>query len=327
MFKICITGCGSISTSMHGPSLARYAAEHADTELAACCDLDADRARTYAERFGFGAHYVDMHAMLEKERPNALVIVVPVEHTCRVVCDAVPHGVPILLEKPPGLTTAETDRMIAAARENDLEGRVQVAFNRRYAPLAAALRDQIEARTIRHIRYEMVRVGRRDPDFSTTAIHGVDTVRFFAGSDYAEVRFRYNPYPELGEGVADIFMDAIMNSGATAHLAFCPVAGFVAERAVVHTGDRSFWLGVPLWDSIDGDGILRGYERNALKVEIEGSALSGAEPHVKGGFYGEDAAFFDAVRAGKPVTPTLSEARQSVAVAQAMRERKDHVRT
>ena len=41
------------------------------------------------------------------------------------------------------------------------------------------------ARPLRHVHYEMTRVDRRDPDFSTTAIHGIDAVRFLAGSDYA----------------------------------------------------------------------------------------------------------------------------------------------
>ena len=41
----------------------------------------------------------------------------------------------------------------------------------------------------------MTRVERRDPDFSTTAIHGLDAVRYLAGADYAEARFRYRELP------------------------------------------------------------------------------------------------------------------------------------
>ena len=105
----------------------------------------------------------------------------------------------------------------------------QVAFNRRFAPLVREMRRHLkalpEAQAIQHLHYEMTRVDRRDPDFSVTAIHGIDAVRYLAASDFAEVRFRYQEHPALGPGVANIFMDAVMASGATAHLAFCPNAG------------------------------------------------------------------------------------------------------
>jgi predicted dehydrogenase len=32
--RICIVGCGNWSSSMHGPSYAKYAATHPDSELA-----------------------------------------------------------------------------------------------------------------------------------------------------------------------------------------------------------------------------------------------------------------------------------------------------
>ena len=43
-FKICAIGCGAMATTGHGPSFQRYAQEHPDVELAACCDLDAEKA-------------------------------------------------------------------------------------------------------------------------------------------------------------------------------------------------------------------------------------------------------------------------------------------
>src|SRR5262249_38673574 len=158
---------------------------------------------------------------------------------------------PLLVEKPPGRTGEEVDRLIAAA-ERGRPGRPvphQVALNRRYVPLVAELRRRLLAGSARvqHVHYEMTRVDRRDPDFSITAIHGIDAVRYLAGSDYAHVRFRYHEMPEFGEGVANIFMDAVLTTGTTAHLAFCPVAGVSVERAVVHVSRETFFLHVPMW--------------------------------------------------------------------------------
>ena len=49
-FKICAIGCGAMATTGHGPSFQRYAQEHPDTELVACCDLDAEKAELYRGR-------------------------------------------------------------------------------------------------------------------------------------------------------------------------------------------------------------------------------------------------------------------------------------
>ena len=49
-------------------------------------------------------------------------------------------ALPLLLEKPPGETVAEVDRLIAAAERGGRTVPHQVAFNRRFAPLVRELR-------------------------------------------------------------------------------------------------------------------------------------------------------------------------------------------
>jgi predicted dehydrogenase len=165
----------------------------------------------------------------------------------------------------------------------------------------------------------MTRVDRRDRDFSTTAIHGIDAVRFLAGSDYSTVRFSYRERPEIGPGVADIFMDAVMASGATAHLAFCPTAGVVVERATLHALGHTFFLQIPMWGGIDSPGHLRHYADGHERAHVVGDAA--AEPFVLGGFYAEYEAFLGDLAAGRTPSPDLRESRQSVAVAERIRHR------
>ncbi len=241
--KLCQIGCGEHARVAHGPSQARCARERGDLVLAGCCDLDPERAESFRREFGYARAFTDPAAMLEAERPDAVVAVVPVERTVAVGSMVLERGLPLLLEKPPGETVAEVDRLIAAADRGGRTVPHQVAFNRRFAPLVRELRRRIEeAGPLQHLHYEMTRVERRDPDFSTTAIHGLDAVRYLAGCDYAEARFRYREMPELGRGVANILVDAVMTSGATAHLAFCPVAGVLVERA---DGSRARPLALP----------------------------------------------------------------------------------
>ncbi|MBP1633999.1 MAG: hypothetical protein H6Q10_573 [Acidobacteria bacterium] len=330
--RFCLVGCGEHAVSSHGPSLALCAASRPGLELAACCDADAAKAGAFRERFGFGRSYGDLDAMIEAERPDAAALVVPVPLTGTLGARILSRGIPLLLEKPPGETVAEVDRLAAAAREGGSAGRPvphQVAFNRRYVPLLATLRDRIARlpadAPLQHVRYEMVRVNRRDPDFSTTAIHAIDAVRFVAASDFVEVRFRYQPLEGLGEGVANIFMDAALACGATAHLAFCPVAGVVVERAELHARDHTFFVEVPMWNGYDSPGRLVHLERSAVVEEVRGER--GAPAVVLGGFHGEYAAFFDSLAAGRPPEPSLEAARQSVEVAEAMRARRKEWRS
>ena len=192
-FKICTVGCGGMSTSVHGPSHAKYAATHPGTLLAACCDLDEQKAIRYRDKFGYARHYSDLVEMLETEKPDAVCLIAPVDLTCELSCRILAMGFPLLMEKPPGKTVAELDRMIAAAEARGVP--TQVAFNRRYTPVVRALKGMVT--DLQHIRYDFTRVRRTDADFSLTAIHGVDAVRFLAGADYASVRFRYQAARQL----------------------------------------------------------------------------------------------------------------------------------
>jgi predicted dehydrogenase len=324
--KLCAIGCGEHAQSSHGPAQALYAARHPGVVLAACADLDAGRAARHRERFGFGRSYADAWAMLDAERPDAVVVVVPEDQTCAVASRVLEQGYPLLLEKPPGRTPAEVDLMTAEAERGGRDGRPvphQVAFNRRFAPMVREARERIAAlgdgAPVQHVHYEMTRVDRRDPDFSTTAIHGIDAVRFLAGSDYARVRFSYGEHPELGPGVADILLDAVMASGATAHLAFCPTAGVVVERATVHARGHTLFLHIPMWGGFDSPGHLWHFEAGRLKAESSGSP--GSEAFELGGFYAEYEAFLGDLAAGRPPSPGLRESRQSVAVAERIRQR------
>jgi predicted dehydrogenase len=323
--KVCLVGCGDHATSSHGPSLGLYRAAHPRLELAGCCDSVPGRPEAYAARFGFARAYADAAAMLDAERPDAALVVVPDTRCADVACLVLERGIPLLLEKPPGRTVADVDRMLAAARRPD--GSLvphQVAFNRRHAPLVRALCERLDELggpgALQHLRYEMVRVDRRDPDFSTTAIHGLDAVRYLSGADYARARVSYQPLPALGEGVANLFVDARMSTGATAHLSFCPVAGAVVERACAHLRDHTLFLEVPMWAGFDAPGRLVHLERGRLAGEVRGET---AEAFVQGGFAAEVAAFLDGVREGRPLAPDLAESRQSLELAEVLRARRE----
>jgi hypothetical protein len=117
-------------------------------------------------------------------------------------------------------------------------------------------------------------------------------------------------------------MEGVFTSGTTVHLAFCPVSGAVTERATVYTLDHSFYLQLPIWNGLDAPGHLQHTHKGALISDEAGPQVSGSsEDFILNGFYAENEAFLDDVRAGRHPVGDVRTARQSVEIAQCIRER------
>jgi len=327
-FKICLVGCGSHSRRVHGASLQRYAREDPEVCLAGVCDLHLEAARAYARDFGFQRAYNDIDAMLAQERPDAVSVVLPPELTCRVCIPLVEKGLPVFMEKPPSMTSTEFGKLMAAAERGHAV--TQVAFNRRYTELLVRARELLDKNmppeSVCEIDYEMTRFNRRDADFSTTAIHALDAMLFLARSPYREARFSFREREDLGPGVADIFMEGTFESGARLRLNVQPVAGVILERVTVNALGQSLMLELPMWKA-QSVGNLRYWRGDQLEVELRSGGLeSEACLFEQSGFFAENKAFFDAVRAGKRPSPGVNEAWQQVALMEAMRNRVPHLR-
>ncbi len=324
-FRVCSIGCGSMAAHVHGPSYRKYAALHSDVVLAACCDLDGTKAEKFMNVFGFRRYYTDMKVMLDTERPDAVCLVVPEHLTAQISGKIMEQGYPVLMEKPPGLNREETLRMIQTADRYNVS--TQVAFNRRYMPLVQELKEiltkQFSPTGIQHIHYDFYRVGRLDTDFSATAIHGIDTVKFLAGSDYAHIRFHYQSIPGCSPEVVNITLDCEFESGTKAELSFFPVSGVLLERATVHLHNHTFFLNLPVGNSIDYPGRLMHYHTGKLILDKSGAELSDeAELFTTSGFYHENFLFFEDIRAGRKPAGDLRSALQSVEIADCIRNRK-----
>lgn len=321
--KICVVGCGNHSSMVHGPSYVRYVREYPDTVLAACCDWDAQRAETYREKYGFRRSYTDMTRMLETEKPDAVCVIVPEHLVCPTSIAVMEMGFNILLEKPPGLCLADTERMVRTAEKAGVIN--QVAFNRRYLPLYSRLKELVAQHgkdSVQGLFYEFYRCHRTEPSFETTAIHGIDAARHIIGCDYQEVRFAYQPLENIGHNVVNILMDCVFENGVYGRINFCPCTGLTVERICVNAADQSFLVNTPIWDGFDTPGELLHVVQGKTVRQISGlEVCESQEMYETNGFCDENRAFFEDVRAGRKCENDIRSTLQPVALAEEIKKR------
>jgi predicted dehydrogenase len=318
--RMVVVGCGYITQASHGPAYRRLAAEIPGLELAACCDIDARRAEETRLKFGFERAYRDVWHMLETEQPDAVGLIVPVHFTAGLSEQIIRAGFPVLSEKPPAMTLDEIDRLICIAAETGMFH--QVAFNRRFAPLAQELKRRLEGRHILHVAHTFTRVQRRDVDFSTTAIHGIDTLRWLLGADYRSLQFSY-PVHQVGQDLLTAFVvDGSFSTGASVQMLFQPFSGASLERTVIYTPDET--LELRLNAGGDAPGSLLIWRSGQLVESLDAAIACGSsEDFVVSGFYAENGAFLQGLQTHTPVPGhDFASARQSVELMQCLRERR-----
>ena len=309
--RICSIGCGDMADRGHGPAFQKYAAEHIGTILAGCCDINAERAEAFRKKFGFSHAYTDMDEMIAKEKPDAVSVLVPVSLTEQIAVHILKKQIPVIMEKPPGLNAEQTMNIIRTAEENNVPH--AVAFNRRSMPVVQALLEKTKDAGISYTEYMFYRYNRQDADFSTTAIHAIDTVQYLNRSPYRTVSVTYRPVPDFSARY--IFLDCTFENGAAARISLCPCSGVVAERVVMHGGNRMYSAELPFFNTVDGHGSLLVAENG----KAERFPQEDVPEFIENGFYEENRKFFESVRNGEiPENPVRSGLR-SVEIADGLR--------
>lgn len=323
--KICLIGCGGQASSVYAPSLQKYRREEGGVALAACCDVDRERAEAFRQAAGFARTYTDYHQMLDMEKPDAVILVTPYMYTAGIAVDVIAAGCQVMIEKPPGNDLADCMRIAEAVKLHDPIH--FVAFNRRHIPMIREmmrwLGDGEAPLRIQHIDYKMYRVKRAEPYFHTTAIHGIDLVRFVGGADYRHLDIQYQRIENYGGQADNMLLQGVLGSGTTVQLSFCPVSGLVMERIMISADDHMISVDLPIWNGPDFPGRMRLYRDGALIRDVSGDALgNGPEMFETNGFYAQLHAFFACVKEGRKSPHDIASSLNAVAVSDCLAARK-----
>jgi predicted dehydrogenase len=300
--RLGLIGCGEHSEIGHAIPLARYATTHPETiVLAAACDLRRERAEMFCHKYGFARPYHQADDVLEKERLDVCIAVVPVEHISEIGTKLLQANMPCVVEKPLGATIAEARRLLEAAKATGTTNMVSV--NRRFMPLLNRGMEWAKAAGIlRYVHGAMLRHARTEPDFLRfTAIHALDTLRFICGEVRAsEIR---SLTPTAPHGYA---IDLQFENGVQGRIDVLPTAGLVEETYEL-TGDG---FRAVITSPFGLQRSLHCYQENRLV--LTDTAGSDTPEDVTQGFYGEATELIEALSLAKRPKPSIEEVFPSV---------------
>jgi len=312
MIRLALLGCGEHSKSSHATPLARYAAQNpGDLELVAACDLNLDRAREFCREFGFARAYSDVKTMLEMEQIDGCVAVMPMERIVESAVMLLEQKIPCVIEKPLGISPAESERLARVTRQTGTNHMVSV--NRRFMPyLNRAKTWAQEIGPLQYLRATQVRHSRAEPDFIwSTAIHVLDALRHLAG-EILDFQTEVNRNERLSTLWYVITLH--FESGVSGRIEVLPTAGMVEESYEMF--GEGFRARV-----VAGSGVQRSLQcwRDG-QVALE-EYSSAAEPEdLRNGSYQEVVEFVKALKTGKPAWPTVEHILPSARICFAIAE-------
>lgn len=182
--RVGVVGAGGFARGVLMPALRRHA------DFTAVATATGVSARASALRFGAGLATTDPEEVIASPDVDAVLIATRHDSHAELAARALEAGKHVFVEKPLGLDHEEVERVEAAARE--ASGVLVVGFNRRFAPLAARLRDGLAGHgpLVMNIRVNAGRLPRahwtQDPRIGGGRIvgegcHFVDFASFLAG--------------------------------------------------------------------------------------------------------------------------------------------------
>lgn len=243
--RLAFVGAGNYATSMLLPHLAG----RDGVELSTVVTTTALSAANAQRKFGFTEATTDLDAVLGDSAVDAVFVVTRHSSHAELTRKALLAGKAVFVEKPLALTEDELAGVVAAVEESGND-RLQIGFNRRFAPLLHEARKHFGPRTgPAGLRY-LINAGRLDHGswylrqdsegsrFTGEGGHFVDTASWLLGADPVSV------YATATPGNEDLQIILGYPDGSTATLSYVTTgpSGFPKETLDLVADGRALRL-------------------------------------------------------------------------------------
>ncbi|MGW7066898.1 bi-domain-containing oxidoreductase [Streptomyces sp. NPDC054855] len=243
--RLAFVGAGNYATSMLLPHLAQRDGVRLSTVVTTTALSGANAQR----KFGFAEATTDLDAVLGDKSIDAVFVVTRHSSHAELTRKALLAGKAVFVEKPLALTEDELAGVLAAVEESGND-RLQVGFNRRFAPLLQEARKRFGTRTgPANVRY-LVNAGRlghgswylqqgtEGSRFIGEGGHFIDTTSWLLGADPVSV------YTVASSGTEDLQVVLRYPDGSTATISYVTTgpAGFPKETLDLVADGRALRL-------------------------------------------------------------------------------------
>ena len=224
--RVGFLGAGRRASAAHYPSVARLQ-QAGEVQLVAICDQDEERLTAAADRYGVGpeGRYTDLERMLREARLDAVYAILPPRLTGPLVLRLLEAGLHVFMEKPPGISVGETQRLVDAAGRS---GRwAMVGLQRRYTSVVREAQRRIAERgplTMCLVEFHKDMVtrpeGRKRPQTSTLVddlVHVVDLCRHLCGGQVDETPEVHVLHDQFGGAEWPNCYNAVVRFASGAH--------------------------------------------------------------------------------------------------------------
>lgn len=287
--RVAVIGCGG-----RGRGHLNILSAFEDTTVVAICEPVEAARNAVGEAFSIANRYETIDALLDNETLDAVFVATPAHLNGEAALPCLARGVNTLLEKPPGMSVAETRNLRDTAKRTGARG--MVGWNRRFHPILLKAKELVKARgpvtqLVGEFHKSITRLDRggkfpahlMDNMFLETPIHALDALRAIAEADVQEV---YSVVRRSISAFKDVHAALILfDNGCVAQLIANYTTDARLERYEIHGRDISAYL----------EGVSRG------TVFCDGTQheLTGAGT---GGTVEQDRYFLDCVKNDTPVS-------------------------
>ncbi|TFG62656.1 MAG: oxidoreductase [Spirochaetales bacterium] len=218
---ICVIGSGRAGM-IHARN---FASGISFAGIVAVADPVEEAAKKAAEELEIDTYYLDYRRALEDKRVDAVVVVTPTVFHREIVLAAAAAGKHVLWEKPMAMNAEECRDMIEACAKHKVK--LQIGFMRRFDKSFRTAKERIDRGDIGRVvlvkslthgpsvpQPWMYDIRKSNGPLAEVNSHDIDTLRWFTGSEFAEVYAVAGNYrcPEALPDYPDFYDNVLMNA-------------------------------------------------------------------------------------------------------------------